>query len=151
MNFENYTTVKLLIKFGVIEMSIRVFFPGNKKVYAEHNGFTIQTDQPSQGGGDGTAPSPYDYFLASLATCAGIFVKGFCDSRGINADNIELIQSLKYDSVNRRISKINIDINVPEDFPQQHYPALVNVVNHCSVKKTMFDPPEFEVHTKVKP
>ncbi len=131
-------------------MSIRVFFPGNKKVYAEYNGFTIQTDQPIRAGGDGSAPSPYDYFLVSLATCGGIFVKGYCDSRGIPADDIELVQNLEYDSVNKRISKVKIDVLVPPDFPQDHYKALVNVVNHCSVKKTIFDPPEFVVETKVK-
>jgi putative redox protein len=131
-------------------MSIRVFFPGNKKVYAEQNGFIIQTDQPQSGGGDASAPSPYELFLASLATCGGIFVKGFCDSRGIPADNIELIQNLKYDTVNRRVSQIKIEINVPPEFPAEYYQALVNAVNHCSVKKLVYDPPEFVVETVVK-
>lgn len=131
-------------------MAIRVYFPGNKKVYAEQNGFLIQTDQPKSGGGDGTAPAPYELFLASIATCGGIYVKGFCDSRGIPADNIELIQNLKYDSINQRVSEINIKISVPPEFPERYYDALVKSVNQCAVKKTIFDPPAFNVYTEVK-
>jgi organic hydroperoxide reductase OsmC/OhrA len=71
----------LFLKRG---FKMRIYFAGNKKVYAEFNGFTVQTDQPVEGGGDGTAPAPYDLFLASLGTCAGIYVKGFCDSRGLS-------------------------------------------------------------------
>lgn len=131
-------------------MAIRVFFPGNKKVYAEQNGFLIQTDQPVNGGGEGTAPAPYELFLASIATCGGIYVKGFCDSRGIPADNIELHQSLKYDSVNQRVSEIIIKISVPPDFPEKYYDALVKSVNQCAVKKTIFDPPSFNVYTEAR-
>ena len=64
-------------------MSIKVHFPGNKKVHAESNGFTIETDQPLKAGGDGTAPAPFELFLASLATCAGIYVKSFFDARSL--------------------------------------------------------------------
>ncbi len=131
-------------------MAIRVFFPGNKKVYAETNGFIIQTDQPQNGGGDGTAPAPFELFLASIATCGGIYVKGFCDSRGISADEIELIQNVKYDSVAHRVAEINIDIKVPSDFPEKYYDALVKSVNQCAVKKAIFDPPVINVGTSVK-
>lgn len=131
-------------------MAIRVFFPGNKKVYAEQNGFIIQTDQPQQGGGDGTAPSPFELFLASLATCGGIYVKGFCDSRGLSTEGIELLQNLKYDAVLNRVSEINIDIKVPSDFPEKYYDALVKSVNQCAVKKVLSDPPAFNVKTSVK-
>ncbi len=58
-----------------------VRFPGGKRVDAEHAGFTIRTDQPAELDGEGTAPTPFDLFLASIATCAGIYVKGFCNSR----------------------------------------------------------------------
>lgn len=131
-------------------MAIRVFFPGNKKVYAETNGFIIETDQPQNGGGDGTAPAPFELFLASIATCGGIYVKGFCDSRGISADEIELIQNLKYDPVAHRVSEINIDIKVPSDFPEKYYDALIKSVNQCAVKKAIYDPPVFNVITSVK-
>ncbi|MDX9791608.1 MAG: OsmC family protein, partial [Candidatus Kapabacteria bacterium] len=131
-------------------MAIRVFFPGNKKVYAEQNGFIIQTDQPKSSGGEGSAPAPFELFLASIATCGGIYVKSFCDSRNIPSDNIELIQSLKYDNVNHRISEINIKISVPQDFPEKYYDALVKSVNQCAVKKAIFDPPVINVFTEAK-
>lgn len=131
-------------------MGIKVYFPGNKKVYADFNGFTVQTDQPVAGGGDGSAPSPYETFLASLATCAGIYVKGFCDSRGISAEGIELNQNLEFNPLTRSLSKIKIDINVPADFPTEYYDALVRSASQCAVKKVMQSPPEFEIQTIAK-
>jgi ribosomal protein S12 methylthiotransferase accessory factor len=131
-------------------MAIRVYFPGNKKVYAEQNGFVIETDQPIKIGGDGTAPSPFELFLASIATCGGIYVKSFCDNRGISSENIELLQDLKYDTVNQRVSEINIKISVPADFPEKYYDALVKSVNLCAVKKAIFEPPTFNVYTEAR-
>lgn len=131
-------------------MSIRVFFPGNKKVYAEQNGFLIQTDQPVKSGGDATAPSPYELFLASLATCAGIYVKGFCDSRNISSENIELFQDIEFDPETRQLKRITIKISVPADFPVNYYDALIKSVNQCAVKKAIAAQPEFKVFTEVK-
>ncbi len=128
---------------------MRIVFAGNKKINAEFNGFTVHTDQPIQGGGDGAAPAPFDLFLASLGTCAGIYVKGFCDSRGIPADGIEIEQQLEYDRVNQKIGKIKLDIKVPPTFPEKYHAAVVAAANHCAVKKTIQDPPEFEVKTVV--
>jgi len=131
-------------------MGIRVFFPGNKKVYADVGGFIVETDQPVRGGGDGTAPAPYELFLASIATCAGIYVKGFCDSRGLNAENIELYQDLKWDPFKQAPSSIDIEIRVPKDFPTKYYDILVNAVNYCAVKKTIQEQPVFNVKTVAK-
>ncbi len=131
-------------------MGMKIYFPGNKKVNADFNGFTVQTDQPVNGGGDGTAPAPYDMFLASLGTCAGIYVKGFCDNRGIDAEGIELEQDIEYDRMKGKISKIKMNIRVPESFPTQYYDALVRSASQCAVKKTIQDPPEFEIVTSLK-
>ncbi len=131
-------------------MGIKVYFPGKKKVYADVGDFTIETDQHPRGGGEGSAPEPFTYFLASIATCGGIFVKSFCDSRNIPADDIELEQNLKFDPIKQKISQIQIDIKVPDTFPQKYYDALVRAVDQCSVKRMMFDPPEFDVKTVVK-
>ncbi|HRP01802.1 MAG TPA: OsmC family protein [Candidatus Kapabacteria bacterium] len=131
-------------------MGIRVFFAGNKKVYADLGSFVVETDQPQRVGGDGSAPSPYELFLASLATCAGIYVKGFCDSRDIKADDIELYQDLKWDTIKQSPSEINIEIRVPDSFPPNYYDALVNTVNKCAVKKTIQEQPNFNVKTVVK-
>lgn len=126
-------------------MSLKVHFPGNKKVYAESNGFIIETDQPKNGGGDGTAPAPFELFLASLATCAGIYIKYFCDARSLDTDGISIEQNVKWDSINNKIGTIIIDIKVPDDFPEKYYPALIRAADQCAVKKTMQDPPDFDV------
>jgi ribosomal protein S12 methylthiotransferase accessory factor len=125
-------------------MNIKITMPGGKKVNAEFNGFTVHTDQPIRAGGENTAPSPYDTFLASLGTCAGIYIVGFCESRGISHEGIEIDQSLEYDRVNKRASKITLDIKVPIDFPEKYKEALINTANLCAVKKLIEDPPVFE-------
>ncbi|MFP4369144.1 MAG: OsmC family protein [Candidatus Kapaibacterium sp.] len=128
---------------------IKITFPGNKKVDAQMNGFVINTDQSPKVGGDGSAPEPFALFLASIGTCAGIYVKGFCDSRGISSEGIEIDQNLQYDTVKQKIGKITLDIKVPKDFPEKYYDALVRAADQCAVKKTIQDPPEFEVKTVV--
>ncbi len=130
-------------------MSIKITFPGNLKVDAEVGGFTIHTDQGTNAGGDGSAPSPYEVFLSSLGACAGIYVLGFCKSRGIPTDGIYLEQDLEYDQAKHKVGKIKIAIKVPADFPEKYYDALVKSASLCAVKKTMEDPPEFEVVTEM--
>ncbi len=72
---------------------IEVSFPGGKKVDASIKGFTIPTDQPISSGGEGSAPSPFDLFLSSIATCAGIYALGFCESKGIDTTGLKLEMS----------------------------------------------------------
>lgn len=131
-------------------MSIKVTFPGNKKVDAQINGFTVHTDQRVADGGDGTAPAPFELFLASIGTCAGIYVLGFCESRGISAEGIEIEQRPIYDPVQRRIGKIELEIKVPENFPEKYKDTLINVANLCAVKKALENPPTFETYVSVK-
>ncbi len=132
-------------------MAIKIVFPGNKRVDAiMPSGFRIQTDQPIREGGDGTAPAPFELFLASIGTCAGIYIVGFCESRGIPYNDIEIIQDLVYDPISRRISKVKLEILVPKDFPEKYYDALIKSANICAVKKTIENPPEFETFTTVK-
>jgi len=131
-------------------MSIKITFPGNKKVDALINGFTVHTDQRIADGGDGTAPAPFELFLASIGTCAGIYVLGFCESRGISAEGIEIEQRPIYDPVQRRISKIELEIKVPEGFPEKYKDALINVANLCAVKKVLENPPSFDTYVTEK-
>jgi putative redox protein len=130
-------------------MQMRVHFPGGKKVFADYNGFTIETDQPAMGGGDGTAPAPFDLFLASIGTCAGVYILGFCQQRGLPAEGIELSQSLDFDPHSRLISNINIDIKVPADFPEKYHDALIKSAELCAVKRHLDNPPSFRVQTVV--
>lgn len=127
---------------------MEIYFEGNKKVNANWNGTTIKTDQPVQGGGDGTAPAPFDLFLASIGTCAGIYVKGFCDQRGISTDNIKIIQKMNFNPATRLIDKLDLEIQLPDDFPEKYKEAVINSANLCAVKRHMQQPPEFDVYTK---
>ena len=86
---------------------MEVHVEGKKQVIANVNGFTIGTDQHPRGGGEGLAPEPFTLFLASLATCAGIFVKGFCDQRGIATDKIRLTQDQQFDPIKRIITSFS--------------------------------------------
>jgi putative redox protein len=134
-------------------MEIKISFPGKKRVNAQFNGFVIATDQPPKYGGDGSAPSPFDHFLASIGTCAGIYVLSFCEERKIPTEHIALIQRLEYGKTQDGktfIEKIVIEIGVPPDFPEKYRNALVKVADQCAVKKTILHPPTFEIRTTVK-
>lgn len=131
-------------------MHLEIFFEGKKKVNAKYNGNIIKTDQPMEAGGDGSAPSPFDLFLASIGTCAGIYVKGFCDQRDIPTDEIKIIQSMEFNQETRLIGKINLEIILPSDFPEKYKDTVINVANLCAVKKHLMNPPAIEVTTKIK-
>jgi ribosomal protein S12 methylthiotransferase accessory factor len=127
--------------------TMTVSFPGGKRVDASYEGFEIKTDQCVDSGGEGSAPEPFDYFLASLATCAGIYVLGFCQKRNIPSDGISLRQGWEREEKTNRLSNVRISIEVPSDFPDKYRKALVRAASQCSVKKTLENPPEFVVET----
>ncbi len=125
-------------------MEMKITFEGKAKVNADYNGITIKTDQPSPSG-DGSAPAPFDLFLASLGTCAGIYVKSFCDQRGISTDDIQIIQSITgYDTNKKLISNIKIDIQLPTTFPEKYKEAVINAASLCAVKRHLHDPPQID-------
>ena len=128
-------------------MDMKIYFPGGKKVYADYKGFTHKTDQAVYAGGEGTAPSPFELFLASIGSCAGIFVLGFCQQRGIDTTGIELIQRLEVDPGTRSVKTINLEIKLPAAFPEKYKNAVIQSANLCAVKKHMENPPEFNVYT----
>ena len=132
-----------------MDHQMSVTFPGGKRVAAAYNGFEIATDQSEKNGGGASAPEPFDLFLASLATCSGIYVLGFCQKRNIPHDGVKLVQSWDRDEKTRRLTDIRIVIEVPADFPEKYHPALVRAASQCAVKKTMETPPEFHVETVV--
>lgn len=122
-------------------MELKVFFEENKKVNASINGQIVKTDQPVGSGGDGSAPSPFDLFLASIGTCAGIYVKGFCQQRGISTDNIKIIQRMQFNTAKKLIDDISIEIRVPADFPEQYKEAVIKAADLCTVKRHLAEPP----------
>jgi len=130
-------------------MEISVQFPGGKRVDALVEGQVIHSDQSLAHGGEGSAPEPYTLFLASLATCAGVYVLGFCKARNIPTDGITLVQHAVFDPETRRLQSIAIDLGLPPEFPDRYRDAVRRAAESCKVKKTLFDPPTVEVRTLV--
>lgn len=129
---------------------MEVTFDGGKVITAHLNGHIIKTDQSVKSGGQNSAPAPYDLFLASIGTCAGIYVKSFCDQREILPENIRIIQTVEYDSQTRLPGTIKLDIQLPSDFPEKYKTAVINAAELCAVKKTINNPPKFEILTSIK-
>ena len=132
-------------------MEMVITFPGGSRVDASFDGFTVPTDQPPMGGGDGSAPSPFAVFLSSIGTCAGIYVLGFCKQRGLPTEGIQIIERVHRDPATGMVEKIDLEIQVPETFPDKYYESLIRSANLCAVKKHLEHPPSFNVYTKVTP
>ncbi len=129
-------------------MEMLIDFPGGARVDAHFRGHTIRTDQPAGGGGEDSAPMPFEVFLSSIGTCAGIFILGFCRQRGISTEGIRIIQRNHASPMTGMVEKINLEIQVPPAFPKQYYDALVRSADLCKVKKTLENPPRFEIAAK---
>lgn len=130
-------------------MEMIIDFPGGARVDAHFNSYTIKTDQPPTGGGEGSAPTPFSVFLASLGTCAGIYVLGFCKQRGLSTDGIRIIQRALPDPTNfGMVGTIQLEIQVTPDFPEKYFGALVRSAEQCAVKKHLEKPPAFEIFTR---
>ncbi|MBU1050277.1 OsmC family protein [Candidatus Bipolaricaulota bacterium] len=125
---------------------MRVSFPGGKRVQAEYRGFTVLTDQPVAAGGSGSAPSPFDLFLASIGTCAGYYVMAFCQQRHIPTDEIELTLDMVQDMEHHLIQQIDISVSLPEDFPDRYVGACVKAAEQCTVKRHLQEPPKITLH-----
>lgn len=125
---------------------ILVTLPGNRRVDALVGAHRVRTDQPRDNGGEDTAPSPFQLFLASLGTCAGIFVQGFCARRGIPFQDIRIRQKIDVDAQGI-LRSVDLDIELPPDFPERYREALVRTVDQCSVKRAIQGQPTFRVRT----
>ena len=131
-------------------MEMTIDFPGGARVTARFGGFTIETDLPSNAGGEGTAPTPFETFLASLGTCAGIYILGFCRQRGIPVEGIRLIQHAGINAVTGLAEIISLDIQLPPEFPEVYKAAVIRAAEQCKVKKHFESPPEIEVTASVR-
>lgn len=124
-------------------MEMEITFPGGQQVDANMGGTIIPTDQ------NGSAPAPFGLFLASIGTCAGIYVLSFCQQRGLPTDNIRIVQRMQSNPFTRMIENIELDIQVPPDFPEKYKEAVIRSASQCAVKKHLENPPVFHVHTSV--
>ncbi|GAB4140538.1 MAG: OsmC family protein [Planctomycetota bacterium] len=128
--------------------SIEVSFPGGKRVSASVRGHRVETDQPAAASGDDSAPSPFELFLASLATCAGFYVLEFCRGRDLPVEGISLSQVCERDPESRRISAVKLSIRLPEGFPAKYRAAVAKAAEACAVRKAIEHPFAFEVSVK---
>lgn len=128
---------------------MKVTFPGGKRVDALYKGFLIETDQPVYQGGEGSAPAPFDLFMASIATCAGVYVLSFCQNRNIPTEDLALTMRSERNPETKRIEQIFIDIHLPAEFPEKYTNAVIKSVNGCAVKAHLQNPPVIEVSTNI--
>jgi ribosomal protein S12 methylthiotransferase accessory factor len=125
---------------------ITVSLVGGRRVDARVGEHVVRTDQPTANGGEDSAPSPFQLFLASVGTCAGIFVQGFCAKRGIPYDRIRIIERPSYDE-GGTLRAVDLTVELPPDFPEKYREAVLRAIDGCSVKKAVQAQPEFRVRT----
>ena len=126
-------------------MEMIIDFPGGSRVDAHFDNFTIPTDQPPVA----SAPTPFDTFLSSIGTCAGIYILGFCKQRNLPTEGIRIVQRMHSSPTTHMVEKIDLEIQVPPEFPEKYRASLINSAELCKVKKHLEHPPKFEVTTKV--
>ena len=126
-------------------MEMMIDFPGGSRVDAHFGGFTIPTDQPPVAG----APTPFATFLASIGTCAGIYVLGFCQQRGLPTDDIRIVQRMHTDRQTGMVGNIDLEILIPPTFPEKYRSSLIRSAELCAVKKHLENPPRFTITTQV--
>lgn len=126
-------------------MEMEITFPGGARVDAHFRPYTVQTDQPAAGGGEGSAPTPFALFLASFGTCAGFYVLGFLRQRGLATDGVRLIQRAARNPSTGMTERVAIEIHLPAGFPEKYREAVVRAAEQCAVKKHLETPPAIEV------
>ncbi len=125
-------------------MEILVNFPGGSRVDAHFGNFKIPTDQPPVS----SAPTPFAVFLSSIATCAGIYVLGFCQQRGLPTNDIQIVQRIHSNPLNGMVEQIDIEIQIPPGFPEKYRDSLIRSAELCTVKKHLEMPPKFNITTR---
>ncbi|WP_193058945.1 MULTISPECIES: OsmC domain/YcaO domain-containing protein [unclassified Pseudomonas] len=126
-------------------MEIKVNFLDNLRLEAKFDDFTVIADQPIRYKGDGSAPGPFDYFLASSALCAAYFVKLYCETRNIPTDNIRLSQNNIVDPENRYNQIFKIQVELPADISDKDRQGILRSIDRCTVKKVVQAGPEFVI------
>jgi len=126
-------------------MEIKVNFLDKLRLEAKFDDFTVVADQPIRYKGDGSAPGPFDYFLASSALCAAYFVKLYCDTRNISTEHIRLSQNNIVDPENRYQQTFKIQVQLPPDISEVDRRGILNAIERCTVKKVVQEGPEFVI------
>ena len=124
---------------------MQIRFPGGKKVQAVYDDITVLTDQPVIDGGSGSAPSPFDLFLASIGTCAGYYVLSFCQKNNIPTEQIKLTAQFLRNPATHLVENIAIDVQVPKEFPEKYKSAVIKAAGLCTVKRHLEQPPQIDI------
>jgi len=124
---------------------MNITFPGGLRVEAIHEGHRIRTDQPVIAGGEGTAPSPFDLFLASIGTCAGYYALRFLQQRNLDTEGLVVTMTADSGGPGQHVDRIRIDVTLPPAFPQKYRDALLRAIDQCKVKRHLAEPPVVEV------
>ncbi len=124
-------------------MRMTISFPGGRRVDAEFDGLRIATDQPVEHGGAGSAPAPFDHFLASIGTCAGLYALRFLEQRDLPTEGLSIELETRRDPETRLVAEIVLRVDLPPGFPEKYRNAIVNAIGLCSVKKHLERPPRF--------
>jgi len=121
-----------------------VTLPGGRRVDAQVGGHIVRTDQPIDNGGEDSAPSPFQLFLAALGTCAGIFVQGFCAKRNLPTEGIQIIERPHFNAEGV-LTDVELELRLPHGFPEKYREPLARVMEQCSVKRAIQNQPTFQV------
>ena len=125
-------------------MPMQITFGPADRVDARFDGHVVATDQ------DGSQPSPFELFLVSIGTCAGIYVSRFCRKRGIPTEGIRLLQTETVDPGSGMVASIEIEIELPPDFPEAYREAVIRSAGLCAVKKHLEAPPAIAVRASTR-
>jgi ribosomal protein S12 methylthiotransferase accessory factor len=126
-------------------MEMVIDFPGGARVDAHFGPHTVKTDQSPRGGGEGSAPEPFALFLASLGTCAGVYVLNFCRQRGLPTEGLRLVQRMSADPTTGKLARVDLEIQLPEGFPEKYHDAVIRSASQCAVKRLLENPPAIQV------
>ena len=126
-------------------MEMIIDFPGGSRVDAHFGPFTVATDQPPVA----YAPAPFEIFLASIGTCAGIYVLGFCSQRSLPAQGIRIVERINRNRMTGMVETIGLEIQIPPEFPEKYRDSLIRSAELCAVKKHLEKPPKFNISTRV--
>jgi ribosomal protein S12 methylthiotransferase accessory factor len=129
-------------------MEMKISFSGDSRVDADFNGFKVPTDQSHESGEPGSAPEPYDLFVASLGTCAGIYALSFCQERQLSTAGLAIFVTAEKDDKSGLFTRINMEISLPVDFPERYRKAICRTAGLCTVKRSLANPPSFSISAK---
>lgn len=126
---------------------VSVEFAGQKKINVEIDGIIVETDQSPENGGGGSAPEPFQHFLAAIASCTALYALEFCSARDISTEGMGFRMICRRDEKLKRYTEIALELTLPRGFPEKFRGAITRAMDLCAVKRHLLNSPEFEIKT----